>query len=143
MRLSESEGQLLCDWLYDVRDQPIVGVWRSLGVKELDINFCGDLELRVFKFQSCYLAIASGGGQDTDIDLYQSLGDLSDWLKSQSQRGNREDGWEFDLKAFNKLDDLYPKLPSELQKLMSGEELAKYVVDDVELNLSAILSFND
>jgi len=142
IELSNSQSEQLYEWLFDIRDQECVGRWRAESVDVLDINYCGDLELRVYRFQNSFVAVATGGGQDREVDHYETVKDLSKWMAMQSQSGNREDGWEFDLKAFNKLPDLFQKLPSELRlKIDTGLKLAQLITTNFDFQ--TVLAFDE
>lgn len=60
--------------------------------------------------------VANGGGADLEIDYFSNLAEVSERMKFESERGDPDDGWEFSVKKFNQLEDLYPLLPADIRE---------------------------
>ena len=103
-------------WIRLLPEANPVCSWVSEGPEVLDINFVGSEETRVHKIGDYYIVVTEGGGADTSIDYYQSLAEVSDHIKRESEKGNPGEGWEFSLEAFNKLEDKYEVLPEDIKR---------------------------
>lgn len=115
--------EMVEDWVRTLHDAEPVACWRAGDPEELDINFAGDIEVRVHRIGANYLVVTNDPTDQYQIDEYSSFEDVSDHLARESKRGNPEDGWEFGLAEFNRLKDRYEELPSEVKEMASPEDI--------------------
>jgi len=117
------------DWVRSLNEAEPVGEWVSRPWEELGINFCGNIEIRVHRIGDSFVVVTKDPTSQYAVDSYSSLGEVSNHLKHESERGNPEDGWQFSLKEFNRLPDRYDLVPDSIKGLATPAEIVALLTD--------------
>ena len=142
INLSADQEVSLKTWISELRERDPIAIvdFGNYDDFEDDMpvsNYCGDIEIRVFKFSNTYIVVTNDPTEISKVEVYKTLACVSNYINDlrNYEKIIQEDGlgsaqWNFNVRSFNTLIDNFYCLPKELVFLTLDELINIFTSDE-------------
>ena len=133
-------------WISDLREREPIAIIGMGNFEDFEADmpvsgYCGDIEIRVFKFSELYLVATNDPTEISKVETYNSLESISKYINEFQTYARiiKEDAlgtadWNFDVRSFNTMRDEFQNLPKELGFLTCPELISILTSDEFSVS---------